>query len=82
MGNTGGFVGIVRDASGAAIPGAAIDVRNVETNSLRRGSTDVEGGFSIPNLPPGMYEVMVEKPGFQRWRRAGTRPNSGGWPVV
>jgi len=43
---TAGFVGIVRDSTGAAVPGATIKVRNTETNSLRELTTDQVGsGF-------------------------------------
>jgi hypothetical protein len=67
----GGLVGIIRDASGAGVPDAAVGVRNVETNITRQGRTDHQGGFAIPNLPPGNYDVTVEKAGFQKLRESG-----------
>ena len=61
-------VGIVRDATGSSVPGATIRVRNMDTNSLREAVSGLDGGFTVPNLTPGNYEVMVEKPGFQSLR--------------
>ncbi len=66
-----GFVGIIRDSSGAAVPGAAIRARNVNTNLLREALSEHDGGFSVPNLAPGPYELMVEKTGFQTLREKG-----------
>jgi hypothetical protein len=68
---TAGFVGIVRDATGAGVPGAAIKVRNTQTNNLRDVVSDHAGGFAVPGLVPGLYEVSVEKPGFQGLRETG-----------
>jgi hypothetical protein len=46
--------GFVTDPSGAAVPGALITVRNVETGIVRTMSTDESGGYSILNLTPGL----------------------------
>lgn len=67
----GGFVGIIRDSSGAAVSDAAVEVRNVETNLARQTRTGDQGGFVIANLPPGNYEVTVGKTGFQKLRESG-----------
>jgi outer membrane receptor protein involved in Fe transport len=62
---TATLVGTVRDASGAAIPGAAVQVRNIETNDNRAVPTDPQGEFTIPNLPAGHYETVVTHTGFR-----------------
>src|SRR5262249_18198828 len=60
-----GIVGEVTDSTHAAIPGAAITLVNIGTNSQRSAVTDTLGNFSLPNLSPGVYEIRVVKTGFQ-----------------
>src|SRR5262245_14435723 len=60
-----GIVGQVNDSSQAGVPGAMVTVTNVGTNAKRSGTTDTNGGFSIPNLPAATYQIRVEKSGFQ-----------------
>ncbi len=68
---TATLTGRVEDATGAGIPGAAVKVRNVGTAAVRTAASDEGGDFTIPGLPPGGYEVEVEKTGFQRLRQSG-----------
>lgn len=58
-------MGRVLDPSKAAVPGASIEVTNVDTNVTHKGTADNEGRFAIPGLPPGNYRVSVAKPGFK-----------------
>src|SRR5260221_12440918 len=62
---TAGVVGIVRDASGAGVPGAAVHVRNTDSNNQREAASDHTGGCAVPSLAAGPYELTVEKPRFQ-----------------
>ncbi len=57
--------GQVRDASGAAISGAAVEVFNDATHVRYSSETNEEGIYSVPNLPPGTYHIQVSKPGFK-----------------
>jgi hypothetical protein len=61
----GAINGVVKDASGAVIPGAKVSIIN-QTNGIRRAmETNLAGIFSAPSLTPGAgYEVTVEKAGF------------------
>jgi len=61
----GSVVGNVRDATGAAIPDAAITLTNKETNQVRTTTTNAEGVFNVPNLQSGTYEVRATKVGFR-----------------
>ena len=64
-GATGAISGVVLDTSGAAIEGAEVQIIDTRTDALaRRGSTNVDGAFTIPLLPPGTYSVVVNKSGF------------------
>jgi hypothetical protein len=62
--------GFVSDTSGAAVPGAAVTVVNLETGSTRALVTDEAGRFNATALAVGHYEVIVAKAGFQSNRRA------------
>src|SRR6266853_1095328 len=61
----GTILGIVSDATGAAVPGATVTVRNVDTGLLRKTETQADGSYRVPELPIGTYDVTVEKTGFQ-----------------
>ena len=63
---TGAIVGVVRDATGSVIPGAAVEVQNEETNAVYTGSASPQGFYSFRGLPVGIYMLRVESPGFRR----------------
>src|ERR1700688_3730710 len=56
--------GTVVDASGAVLPGVAVEVRNVETNLTRTLVTDQAGRFVALQIPPGHYTVTDTLAGF------------------
>ncbi len=61
----GAINGVVKDASGAVIPGAKISIVNADKGIRRAMETNLAGIFSAPSLTPGTgYEVTVEKDGF------------------
>jgi hypothetical protein len=59
------LTGTVLDSSGATIPGATISARNVATNVTSETTSSMQGTFSIPALPPGVYTVTVTLEGFK-----------------
>ncbi len=61
---TGAIEGTVEDTTGAVVAGATVDVKNVDTNFVRTGVTDVAGRFVFLQLPPGRYAVTVSLTGF------------------
>src|ERR1041385_129522 len=61
---TGTIQGTVIDANGAVIPGANVDIKNLDTNASRTLTTDEGGRFVAPLLQPGNYSVTVCKSGF------------------
>jgi Carboxypeptidase regulatory-like domain len=63
--------GVVSDASGGAIPGVAIRVKNVETGAERNQLTDEAGRYEAASLPVGRYQVRAEKAGFRSEERNG-----------
>jgi hypothetical protein len=66
VGPTGTIVGTVADPSEAVIPKARVTVRNQGTDATREVLTNDAGDFSVPLLPPGVYEISAEKSGFRR----------------
>ena len=75
---TGVIQGSVTDATGAVLPGAVVEVKNVDTNSVESRTTDGDGRFVVLQLPPGRYTVTFKLAGFstlvQEEHRADGRP--------
>jgi hypothetical protein len=57
--------GIVKDPSGAAVPGASVSVLNIDTNRKYDTTTSEKGEYAVPALPSGMYRVSATKTGFK-----------------
>lgn len=62
---TSAIVGQVSDQTNAAVLGAAVTVRSIESGLTRSVRTDDGGRFSFPQLKPGSYTVSVEAQGFE-----------------
>jgi hypothetical protein len=56
--------GIIRDDTGAVLPGVAVAVKNLETGQTRSAVTGGDGSYNIPGLPPGIYESRTSLQGF------------------
>lgn len=63
--------GIVSDATGASIAGATVNVKNLETGSIRALVTDSAGRYDAALLTVGKYEVTAEQTGFRKESRTG-----------
>ncbi len=62
---TGTIEGTVTDSTGAVVPGAEITVRNVTNDITRTVPSNNEGHYTVPELPPGVYEVKTSQKGFR-----------------
>jgi len=66
-GATGAISGTVKDENGAGVPGAQIEVVNASTGVTERSATgDSSGNFTVTQLPPGTYKVVVTATGFSK----------------
>ena len=63
---TGVITGVVKDNTGAVIPGAHVAVRNTGTGLTTLTSTDAQGIYVTPPLHPGDYTVQIEVAGFSK----------------
>jgi hypothetical protein len=63
---TAEVLGTVRDATGAAVPGAAVALTNQDTNIQTRATTDGNGNFDFFNVRVGRYTITVEHAGFSK----------------
>ncbi len=68
--STGTILGVVQDSSGAVVPGAKINIRQIETNVERRTLSNQLGYYELPFLPPGNYSVEAEQTGFKKFVRS------------
>jgi hypothetical protein len=68
---TGTISGSVADSAGAAIPGAAVTITEVNTNVVRPLETDSSGRFTANLMPLGTYRVQVSAPNFQTSEKSG-----------
>ena len=66
---TGTIVGTVTDASGAAVPGAAVQVKNSGTGVTQSTTSDAQGRYRAPELIIGTYEISASKTGFSTVNR-------------
>src|ERR1700744_4903453 len=69
---TGSVTGTVVDPSGAAIPGAHVQIVNQSTGSTTRDATTDPGGtFRALNVPPATYRIKISATGMQDLSRDG-----------
>src|SRR5712664_4455893 len=61
---TAGVKATVTDATGATVAGAKVVVKGTAVGIERTTETNTEGEYEVPALPPGSYEVQVQKSGF------------------
>src|SRR5271165_1676790 len=62
----GQIAGTIQDASGAVVSGAKVSAKSLTTGLARETTSNSSGLFTLPSLPPGPYEVVIEASGFQK----------------
>jgi len=69
--STATMSGVVRDGTGGVIPGVIVTIKHTESGLTRTVNTTENGGYRMPSLPVGPYEVTGEKLGFKQQVRRG-----------
>jgi|GraSoi2013_115cm_1033766.scaffolds.fasta_scaffold189089_2 hypothetical protein len=64
----GSLVGSVTDSTGAVLPGAEVQVRNLDTGILLQAKTNGAGNYIVGNLTAGRFEVTIKKDGFSSFK--------------
>jgi len=67
----GAISGNVTDPNGAAVAGATVEIKNIETNITANVVTGEDGSYSFPLLQPGKYTLKVTRDGFNTELREG-----------
>jgi len=71
--NTGSITGTVKDPSGAAVAGAAVQVVSADRGIDRQTTSNSTGEYSVSALPQGMYDVVVTAGGFKKFQAKGVK---------
>jgi hypothetical protein len=67
-----GIAGVVKDTSGAVLPGVAVEAASdALIERVRTATTDAQGQYKIVDLRPGVYTVTFTLPGFSTVKREG-----------
>src|SRR5712671_5588378 len=70
--STGTIAGVVKDISGAVMPGVTVEASSPALiERVRTGVTDGQGQYKIVNLAPGVYAVTFTLTGFSVVKREG-----------
>src|SRR5262245_48191310 len=73
-----GIAGVVRDTSGAVLPGVTVEAASPALiEKVRTVVSDSEGRYNIVDLRPGAYTVTFTLQGFNTFRRDGIELSSG-----
>ncbi len=73
------LTGTVTDATGLALPGVTVEARGAAVPApVRSAVSDASGGFSLPALPSGSYDVTFNLPGFVTGVRRGVAIEASG----
>ena len=62
--SSGTIEGVVKDPSGAAVPGARVEISYAVSGYHRDVATDIEGNFRFTNIPFNPYHLVVTATGF------------------
>ncbi len=74
---TGSISGVVKDPSGALVPGASVTLVNVKSKARRVTKSNGEGLFDIQAIQPSTYDLLFAAPGFESLKIAGIEINPG-----
>src|SRR5262245_31318388 len=66
------FAGVVKDATGAVLPGVTVEAASPALiEQVRSATTDANGAYKIESLRPGVYTLTFTLPGFSTVKKDG-----------
>ena len=71
------FTGGVSDVAGNVVTQARVTARHLASGHEQLAATDRQGQYRLINLPPGIYRVRAEAPGFQSFEYEGVKVVAG-----
>src|ERR1700761_1548973 len=78
----GTISGAVKDPSGAVVPGAQIEVKEIHTGTVNKTKSDAAGEYVVPFLLPGDYTITATAKGFETLSRTGITLQAQAHPIV
>src|SRR5439155_10151759 len=68
--STATILGVVKDTTGALIPGVSITIKHTDTGQTRTAISSETGDYIVALLPVGEYGITTTMPSFKReaWR--------------
>ncbi|MBL8174924.1 MAG: carboxypeptidase regulatory-like domain-containing protein [Bryobacterales bacterium] len=75
--STAALSGVVIDAQEGVVASAKVTLRDADKGLNRTSATNASGAFLFPQLPPGSYELTVERGGFDTAKLTAIALNSG-----
>src|SRR5712692_9571036 len=67
----GSLSGTIKDTTGGVVPGATVTATNTALGTQVATTTDVQGFYSLPKVPVGRYELVIQLEGFKPHKRTG-----------
>jgi hypothetical protein len=67
QGNPGTISGTVSETNRAPLGGASIQAKNIESGSVYKAVSSPKGEYTLPQLPPGKYDLSATSFGFKRY---------------
>src|SRR6185503_10208817 len=80
--STAQISGVVKDQSGAVLPGVEVTATQTDTGLARNTVTNETGSFVLPNLPVGPYRLEATLPGFRTYLQTGIVLQVGSNPAI
>jgi hypothetical protein len=74
----GQISGVIKDETGAVVPGATVTATQVNTQTPRAVVTDASGYYTFANLPAGRYDISAELQGFKKSVKEGVQLDAAG----
>ncbi|HXN24071.1 MAG TPA: TonB-dependent receptor [Candidatus Dormibacteraeota bacterium] len=79
---TAGIQGTVKDAQGASVAGATVEVTGPALTGIKSITTDSSGAYRFTGLPPGVYTLTVSATNFRSYKNNRIELSAGRLPII